>query len=85
MYYTCGLLIHQAIDLALRKNSDEDIYSLWIEFRQQVEKGNRKGSETFLALTEKWTSKELVHKIKEVIENKLSIPEDALKQLSIGE
>ena len=85
LYYTCGFLIHQAIDLALRKNSDEDIYSLWIEFRQQVEKGNRKGSETFLALTEKWTSKELVHKIKEVIENKLSIPEDALKQLSIGE
>jgi hypothetical protein len=85
LYYTCGLLIHQAIDLTLQENSDKDIYSLWVDFRSEAEKGDRKGSEIFLSHTEKWTSKELVNRIKEVIENKLSSPKDALKHLVTGE
>lgn len=81
LYYTCGLLIHQAIDLTLQKNGDKDIYSLWIDFRKQAEKGDKKGSEVFLSHTEKWASKELVKKIKEIINSKLSNPEATLNQL----
>lgn len=80
LYYTCGLLIHQAIDLTL-KNSDKDTYSLWVKFRQQVEQGDKKGIETFLATTEIWTSTELVNKIKKVVNKKLINPLETLNQL----
>ena len=81
LYYTCGLLIHQAIDLKLQEKGKKDIYSLWVDFRKQAEKGGKKGSELFLSHTEKWTSEELVNRIKELIETKLSTPEDTLNQL----
>ena len=77
-YYSCGLLIHQAIDLALQKNGDKDIYSLWVEFRRLVEKSDEKKSEVFLSHTEKSTSADLVRRIKDVIENGLRHSEEAL-------
>ncbi|MDN3653154.1 hypothetical protein QWY77_10365 [Thalassotalea ponticola] len=82
LYYSCGLLIHQAIDLALQKHAKKDIYSLWVDFRKQAETGDTKGSKVFLAHTEKWTSKALVNRINEVIESKLSSPENTLNQLA---
>jgi hypothetical protein len=83
LYYTCGLLIHQAIDLTLQEDGDKDIYSLWVDFRKQAESGDNKGSEVFLSHTEKWTSEELVKKIKDVIEGELSDPKTTLNQLVI--
>lgn len=85
LYYTCGLLIHQAIDLALQEKGKKDIYSLWVDFRKQAEKGDEKGSEIFLSHAEKWTSEELVSRIKEVIESRLSSPESTLNHLVTGE
>lgn len=85
LYYTCGLLIHQAIDLALQEKGKKDIYSLWGDFRKQAEKGDEKGSEIFLSHAKKWTSEELVNRIKEVIESKLSSPEKTLNHLVTGE
>jgi len=84
LYYTCGLLIHKAIDLTLQKNGDRDIYSLWVDFRKQAEKDNRKRSEIFLLSTEKWASKKFVNKIREIIEKKLSNPEESLNQIATG-
>ena len=81
LYYTCGLLVHQAIDMALQKSSDKDIFSLWVKFRQQAESGDKKGMEVFLGLLEDWTSREFVTKIKKVITIKLENPEDAIKQI----
>ena len=83
LYYTCGLLIHQAIDQAVQKKSNglKNIYSLWNEFRQKVEQGDKKGPETFLALVEQYASKELVVRIKVLVETKLSNPEDTLSRL----
>ena len=78
LYYSCGLLIHQAIDLALQKNGDKDIYSLWVEFRRLVEKSDEKKSEVFLSHTEKSTSADLVRRIKDVIENGLRHSDDTL-------
>ena len=85
LYYTCGLLIHQAIDLTLQKKGNKDIYSLWVDFRKQAEKGDEKGSEIFLSHAEKWTSEELVNRVKEVIESKLSNPDKTLNHLVTGE
>ncbi|WP_371188261.1 hypothetical protein [Thalassotalea maritima] len=83
LYYTCGLLIHQAIDLALKKDSNEDIYSLWVAFRKQVEQGDLKGRETFLVQAEQWTSADLMNRIKQLIDTKVTRPEDILNQLNI--
>ena len=85
LYYTCGLLIHQAIDHAVQKKSNglKNIYSLWNEFRQKVEQGDEKGPETFLALVEQYASKELVVSIKALVETKLTNPEDTLSQLIV--
>ena len=85
LYYTCGLLIHRAIDYSVQKKSNglKNIYSIWNEFRQKVEQGNEKGSETFLSLVEQYTSKELVIRIKKLVETKLSSPEDTLNRLII--
>jgi len=49
LYYTCGLLIHQAIVQAVQKKSKglKNIYSLWNEYPQKVEQGYEKGPETF--------------------------------------
>ena len=81
LYYTCGLLIHQAIDLSLQVNSEMDIYSLWSKFRQQVENGEQKGSEAFLGLAEELISADLMHTINEVVGSQLTNPEDTLNQL----
>ncbi len=85
LYYTCGLLIHQAIDHAVQKKSNgrKNIYFLWNEFRQRVEQGDEKGPETFLALVEQYASKELVVRIKVLVETKLTNPEDTLSQLIV--
>ena len=85
LYYTCGLLLHRAIDHAIQKKSNclKNIYSLWNEFRQKVEHGDEKGPETFLALVEQDTSKELVIRIKKLVETKLNRPEDTLNRLII--
>ncbi|QPG05830.1 hypothetical protein IT774_00670 [Salinimonas marina] len=85
LYYSCGFLIHQAIDQQLREKGEKNIYSLWLEFRNQAEKGNKKdgqkGSELFLFLTKKWTSSEFASRIKQVVESKLRRPEHTLNQL----
>jgi hypothetical protein len=85
LYYTCGLLIHRAIDHAVQKKSKglKNIYSLWNEFRHKVEHGDEKGAVTFLALVEKNTSKELFIRIKKLVETKLSNPEETLNRLII--
>lgn len=85
LYYTCGLLIHQAIDLKLREKGKKDIYSLWVDFRRQAEKSDVKRSEIFLSHAEKWTSKDLVNRIKEVIGTKLSNPDKTLNHLVTDE
>ncbi len=83
LYYTCGLLIHQAIDQEVKKKSKglKNIYSLWNEYRQKVEQGDEKGTDTFLALVEQYTSKALVLRIKELVETKLDNPEEILSRL----
>ncbi len=83
LYYTCGLLIHQAIDQEIKKKSKglKNIYSLWNEYRQKVEQGDEKGTDTFLALVEQYTSKALVLRIKELVETKLDNPEEILSRL----
>ena len=83
LYYTCGLLIHQAIDRAVqgKSNSQKNIYSLWNEFRLQVESGENKGPDTFLSLVENYTTKSLVKTINDIVSQKLDNPELVLKGL----
>ncbi len=87
LYYSCGFLIHQAVDQAMQKKSNglKNIYSLWNDFRQKVELGGKKGAETFLMLTEQYTSKELVFRIKTLVESKLTNPEKTLSRLIVDE
>jgi len=83
LYYTCGLLIHQAIDLTLHKRTNTDTFSLWKAFRQQADNSDKKGMEVFLAEVEKSTSIAFVNKIKKVIERQLEQPRDTLDKLII--
>lgn len=82
LYYTCGLLIHQAIDATLQQQGDNNIYDLWTAFQQQAESDNMKASDLFLSITEKWTSPELVERIEEIVKSKLSNPEQSLNLLT---
>jgi hypothetical protein len=54
-------------------------------FRRQAEKSDVKRSEIFLSHAEKWTSKDLVNRIKEVIGTKLSNPDKTLNHLVTDE
>lgn len=81
LYYTCGLLIHKAIDEALVGKQGKDIYSLWNAYQDSVKKGDEKGAETFLKTTEKWTSPELVNKIKRILYSDLEKTEEAINGL----
>lgn len=85
LYYTCGLLIHQAIDLALQQQGGNDIYDLWTAFRIQADQGDKKASDLFLSMTEKWTSPLLVARIKAILNSKLSNPEQSLTLVISGD
>ncbi|MBD3586476.1 M1 family metallopeptidase [Salinimonas sp. HHU 13199] len=78
LYYSCGLLIHQAIDAQLEKSGKRDSYSLWADFRKRAGKGNEEASDVFLSLTETCTSKTFVKKIERILEGKLASPEESL-------
>ncbi len=86
LYYACGLLIHQPIDQAVQKKSrsQQDIYSVWNEFRLRVEQGEERGSETFLAVVEQYASQDLAAQIRTIVGTKLANPEEALDQLKTG-
>ncbi|QCZ92134.1 hypothetical protein [Salinimonas iocasae] len=78
LHYSCGLLIHQAIDTELEKSGKRDIYSLWVDFRERARKGNEEASDVFLSLTETWTSKTFVKNIEQILEGKLVSLEESL-------
>jgi hypothetical protein len=84
LYYTCGLLIHRAIDRVAKSNSDskQDIYSVWNEFRNRVEKGAEIGDKTFLSVVDEYASKELSELVKQLVEQKLKSPANALDKLA---
>lgn len=81
LYYSCGLLIHKAIDEALAGEPDKDIYALWNEYRNRVKKGEKKGAETFLTVTKEWTSSTLVNNIERMIHTHLDNPQKTLSNL----
>ncbi|MCU7554702.1 hypothetical protein OCL06_08835 [Alteromonas sp. ASW11-19] len=84
LYYTCGLVIHQAIDSALRTKSDRDSYSLWNAFRERVETSDEQASDVFLTLVAQWVSEELAANVKIVVEQQQSDPREAIQQLSLS-
>ncbi|WP_444918897.1 hypothetical protein [Microbulbifer sp. JMSA003] len=87
LYYSCGLLIHRAIDLFLQsENTDpSNIFSMWSSFRQEVEGGGEKGADTFLVLlSQREGAAELVNSIELLLDGKPSSVGVALDQLTYG-
>ncbi|MFT4938925.1 MAG: hypothetical protein ACI88A_001957 [Paraglaciecola sp.] len=84
LYYTCGLFIHSAIDSVVKSksNSMRDVYFVWNEFRNRVEKGAEIGDKTFLSVVEEYASKELSELINKFVEQKLKCPAKALDKLA---
>lgn len=83
LYYSCGLLIHQAIDVALqrRNGSQIDIYALWNEFRTHAIDGDQIGVEAYFTTTQKWTSKKFVDNLQVFINTKQVNAIDTLRGL----
>ncbi|WP_444936741.1 hypothetical protein ACJJIW_04110 [Microbulbifer sp. JMSA004] len=84
LYYSCGLLIHRAIDQSLQEksNGSASIYSLWRNYREEIESGGEKGIKSFFKIVENETSRELVEVIRQLVSRKLANPEATLEKLS---
>ncbi|WP_157953865.1 hypothetical protein [Microbulbifer sp. A4B17] len=84
LYYSCGLLIHRAIDQSLQEKSNGslNLFSLWKSYRETIEGGGEKGSDSFLNMVEDRTSRDFVEVIRQLINSKLVNPEATLDKLS---
>ena len=83
LYYTCGLLIHKAIDEALKSTSSLDTFLIWKNYRRQATTSKIVGADVFLNMVEQHSTSDFVSKIQFLIKNKVSLSE--LRELLMTE
>ena len=84
LYYSCGLFIHSAIDIAVKNKSQskKNIYTIWNEYRSNVSHGKPADQETFLTVVNKYASEELSVKIKEFVSSSFEQPSIIIDRLA---
>jgi hypothetical protein len=83
-YYTCGMVIHQAIEQVFIKQnqSEHSAYAVWNNFRLAVQKGKEVGQKTFLDTADKLTKHKISEKIITFISSKHETPESIITDLT---
>ncbi|MEC7470312.1 MAG: hypothetical protein VYC51_10725, partial [Pseudomonadota bacterium] len=81
LYYTCGLVIHHAVDKALQKHDSGDSASVWRAFSQQAEQLGTGGIDVFLAVVQGNTSESFAKQIRLFVEKQQGNPEQAIEAL----
>lgn len=82
LYYTCGLLIHQAIEEEFKKHGNKDSFSAWEDFRTLAEKQGEHEASGFLNVVKANTSEAFVAKITSFITEQQENPVQALDLLN---
>jgi hypothetical protein len=84
-YYTCGMVIYQAIEkIFMKQNTAEhSAYAIWNNFRLAVENGQELGQNTFLYTVDKMTKHKTSDKIIKFISTKHETPEKVIANLTI--
>ena len=88
LYYSCGFLIHQAIENAIEKDSgrEHSAYRIWNRFRENESKVEEKGKDSFLNTVAELVNKELAERISFFVETEDQDPISAMENLTnIGE
>jgi len=83
-YYTCGMVIHQAIEQVFIKQnqSEHSAYAVWNNFRLAVQRGKEVGQKTFLDTADKLTKHKISEKIITFISSKHETPESIITDLT---
>lgn len=84
-YYTCGMVIHEAIEqVFMKQNKNEhSAYAIWNRFRLAVENGKEVGQNTFLDIADKMTKRKISDKIINFISTKHQDPTANMAGLTI--
>ena len=71
-YYSCGMVIHQAIEnvFAKQKKAEHSAYVIWNRFRTEIEHGKAVGQSTFLTIANDVTNSHISTKIEQFISGK---------------
>jgi predicted metalloprotease with PDZ domain len=68
LYYSCGILISQAIDSEVRKISAvQDIFTIWQSFQKGVARGEPASKETFLKILKPHVSKRFYKNLEKAV------------------
>ena len=81
LYYTCGLVIHQAVDKALHTHDSGDSASVWRAFSRQAEQLGTGGIDVFLAVVQGNTSESFAKQVRLLVEKQQGNPEEAIEAL----
>ncbi|MBN7819962.1 hypothetical protein [Bowmanella yangjiangensis] len=84
LYYSCGMLIHQAIDRAWQNNSADKLttFDLWQDYRKRVGQGQKAGAVTFWQVAKQYLPAPLYNQLLGLTEQKLDDPKATLKMLT---
>lgn len=65
LYYSCGMVIHRAIDSVVQQKTlgEESLFTVWKRLQKAVSRGMPPGTATFLALLEPYNAPELINAI----------------------
>jgi len=84
-YYTCGIVIHQAIEELFNNQSESQkehsAYIIWNRFRSDVVSGKEEGKNTFLNITDQVTKSSISKKILQFISSSHETPEKVIADL----
>ena len=84
LYYSCGLLIHKAIDREVKRvsNSKNNIYSVWNRYRKKVKAGAPANQSTFLSVVGEFSGTNIVNQVSKMVNSRLDDPKEFIDHLS---
>ncbi|MFT5163868.1 MAG: hypothetical protein ACI9FJ_002465 [Alteromonadaceae bacterium] len=85
LYYTCGLLMHNAIDIAVKKSAKlkHGVISLWREYQKAIIQGKPASAQTFLAMVKTYASATLAERLSVMANQKLDNPDVFIEALNV--
>lgn len=76
LYYSCGALIHHAINNAVKNSSaaKNNIYTVWNDYRRRIEGGDTADQDTFFHVVEQYAGYNLSAHIRSLVNEKIEDP-----------
>ena len=87
LYYSCGWLIHRAIDVAVKKAevTSDGIFSVWKEYHSRVKSGQPANQDTFVTIVTELSTPQLAEQLLEMVDSKLENPAAFIDRLTTND